>query len=479
MHILFCASEVAPLAKVGGLADVAGSLPKALAEMGHTVTIVMPKYDVVDVKQFPMTKMLSQVRVAVGNTTEHCTVWKTTLPDSTVSVYLIENPTYLSKGGVYFDNTAFVGSFREIQRFVFFCLAIRAVLHEGEMTPDLIHCHDWHTAILPTILAEEEKNIPTLLTIHNLANQGKWKRAEVEKWLTASVGTWAGTTADVNILEQGLVSATFLSTVSPSYAKEILTPEYSEKLETPLHARRKKLIGILNGIDQKRYDPETDPAVAFHYHAENIATEKPKNKKVLQEQFRLPVKDVPVIGMVTRITDQKGFDLILDILPKIFTENAQVIILGTGDPKIEQRLRQLQKTFPENLGLKLAFDASGGRHIYAGADMFWMPSRFEPCGLGQLIAMRYGAIPIVRATGGLKDTVTDFSTTNPSGRGFIFKNYAPPDLLDATQRALNAMKDPSTWQHIIQNSFTYDSSWTQSAKIYSRLYEKIVASTSL
>ncbi len=476
MHILFCASEVAPLAKVGGLADVAGSLPKALAQLGHTVTIVMPKYDIIDVAQFPTTKILSSIPVKVGSTTEKCDVWKTTLPESSVNVYLIDNPTYLRKGGVYFDNTAFVGSFREIQRFLFFCYAIRGLLREGEMTPDIIHCNDWHTAILPTLLAEDDCPIPSLLTIHNLANQGKWQRNEVEKWLNISTATWAGTKTEVNVLEQGIVSATFLSTVSPSYAKEILTPDYSENLETSLHARRKKLIGILNGIDQDRYNPETDPSVLFHYDKDTVAIEKPKNKGALQKQFSLPVKDVPVIGMVTRITDQKGFDLIPPILPELFQQEVQVIILGTGDPKIEQQLQQLQKTFPQHLALELAFDASGGRHIYAGADMFWMPSRFEPCGLGQLIAMRYGTVPIVRATGGLKDTVTPYSPETPHGRGFVFEDYTPQSLLITTQDALRAMKDPVVWQKIIQNDIANDSSWTQSAKAYSRLYEKIITS---
>ncbi len=476
MHILFCASEVAPLAKVGGLADVAGSLPKALASLGHTVTVVMPKYDIIDTQQYPVTKILSNVPVAIGQTTEKVSVWKTTLPNSTVPVYLLENDAYLKTGGVYFDSTAFVGSFREIQRFVFFCHAIVALVHEGEMAPDILHCHDWHTALLPTLMAENEKKIPTLLTIHNLANQGKWQRNEVEKWLNISTATWAGTETEVNILEQGIVSATFLSTVSPSYAKEILTPDYSENLETSLHARRKKLMGILNGIDQDRYNPETDPAVLFHYDKDTVAIEKPKNKGALQKQFSLPVKDVPVIGMVTRITDQKGFDLILPILPELFHEEVQVVILGTGDPKIEQQLQQLQKNFPENLSLELAFDATGGRHIYAGADMFWMPSRFEPCGLGQLIAMRYGTIPIVRATGGLKDTVTPYSPETPQGRGFVFEDYTSDALLKTTQHALQVIKDPVAWQRIIQNDIANDSSWTQSAKAYSRLYEKIITS---
>ncbi|MFA5107517.1 MAG: glycogen/starch synthase [Patescibacteria group bacterium] len=483
LRVLFATAELTPIAKVGGLADVAGALPPVLATLGVDVRVVLPKYDVIDDATYHSRLVASNIPVTLGAETQYVNIYSTTIPNTNVIVYLIDNEKYLGRNGIYFSKTAFVDSISEVHRFVFFSKAILEIFGGIRWTPDIIHCQDWHVGILPTLLKLKQRSEPsvqsikTLFTIHNLANQGLWNKAEVLDFLGLKEAELPLPleSGDINLIQQGIRSSDLLNAVSQTYAQEILTPEYGEKLENDIQKRRTVLFGIVNGIDQDRFNPATDPDIAVHYTSETIE-KKADNKKALQEKVGLAVNpETLVFGLVSRLTNQKGIELIAEAVPKIVELGAQLIVLGQGATEYETMLQEVQKKYPKHVSVTIGFDASLAQAIYAGSDIFLMPSRFEPCGLGQLIAMRYGTVPIARATGGLKDTVEDYNPASGTGDGFVFSEYSTAALIQSIERATDVYRhNPDAWKSLIRTALAHDSTWTTAAKEYVQLYKKLV-----
>ncbi|MBI2644259.1 MAG: glycogen synthase [Candidatus Wildermuthbacteria bacterium] len=468
LKILFAASECTPIAKVGGLGDVIGALPKALATFdvalakeGCDVRIVLPKYREID-----LTKEKVEHISSFSYRGEEIKVYRGTLPGSSVPLYLLENERYFGENGIYFERTAFVGSWKEIARFLFFSELVGEFLPSVQWTPDIVHCNDWHTAAIPYFLKRKGIEAKTLLTIHNLANQGKWDEQQIREFLQI---TNEQEFPQGNILRQGIISADLLNTVSPSYAKEILTKEYGEGLEDILRPRKKDLFGIVNGIDVERFNPATDPDLKSKYSLKNPELKK-ENKRYLQQIIGLPVdSSMPLFGFIGRLTSQKGIDLILETIPFLRETNCQLAVLGVGGKEYEDGLETAAKNFPQNISSHIKFDAVLAQQIYAGVDFFLMPSKFEPCGLGQMIAMRYGTIPIVRKTGGLGDTVEHGKT------GILFEEYNSQQLLSALKKALELYRNEKKMQNMIACAMNQDFSWQKSAKKYLQLYQKLYA----
>lgn len=486
IKVLFVAGELTPLAKVGGLGDVIGALPKSLIKKEIDVRIVIPKYGIIDGKKYPLKLVAHSIEVPFNGQTEKIGVWETSLPGSTVPVYLIDHLKYLGGGQVYFEKDASSGgSSRECQRFTFFARSVFEIFEKLDFWPDILHCHDWHVGLVPFLLKEKKvvdkrfDKMKTLLTIHNFAYQGKYNYEEAigylnlkkEKGLAEKLPKFDYQT--INYLQQGIFYTDLINTVSPSYAQEILTPEYGEGLEKFLQARKKDLSGIINGIDVDLLNPLTDPAISANYDSENIEKKK-INKKNLQKITGLKINgEKPVFGMVGRLAEQKGIDLLTPILPKLIKRDIQLIILGTGLVKFEEIAQKMAMDFPENAWVKIGFDIPLAMKIYAGADFFLMPSRFEPCGLGQMVAMRYGTVPIVRATGGLKDTVAEFSPKTGQGTGFRFDNFKADEFLAAIEKSLKVYQNKEAWGSLIKNLMRQDFSWDRSSQEYIKLYQKL------
>jgi len=475
LKVLFLAAEAVPFAKVGGLADVAGSLPKAIRALGHDVRLMMPRYGTIRSKQFHLEKIGDPFPVPVGPGKEQVHLIGGTLgeSDAKVPVYLIWNDQYFSsRDRVYgFEDDA--------QRFAVFGRAALAALRLLKWKPDVIHANDWHTGIVPTWLNANGQTIPfyrdiaTLFTIHNLAYQGITGRliltfAQMEYVEHLSIEQ-PGT---VNWMAQGIAHADLVNTVSAQYAREILTPDMGMGLDSLLRERKDRLSGVVNGIDYEQWDPATDPNIPHRFDADGL-DRRIANKTALQQQTRLPVRsDVPLIGMVTRLDPVKGMDLMEPVLEWLLEQEAQFIVLGTGLPQYHESLERIQGRFPNRMRVFLKFDEVLARRIYAGADMFLMPSGVEPCGLGQMIAMRYGCVPVVRATGGLADTVTDYTAKRGRGTGFTFVDFTPEACKDALARALKVYHRKQAWRRTQQRCMSIDFSWSASAKQYVKLYRR-------
>jgi starch synthase len=487
IKVLLVASELTPFAKVGGLADVVGALPKGLKELGIDARIVIPKYGVIDEEKYELKKIVEEIEVPFKNNKEKIAIWKAPLPGSSVPVYLIDHPEYLGENDIYYGDVG--GNFaKETRRFTFFARSVLEIFEPLKWTPEIIHCHDWHASILiplMKILHSKEgdyKDFPTLLTIHNLAFQGKYPPEKVFESLEVSEEDWPtlkerfGKNKDINYLQQAILNTDIINTVSPTYAKEILTEEFGEGMEETLEKRKDNLHGILNGIDRDRFNPETDTQIDVNFSLKEIDN-KYENKIHLQKEVGLPEdKDVPVISMVSRLTDQKGLDLILEIIDELASKDVQMIFLGTGDESLEIKLKEASEKHPTKIAARIEFDATLAQKIYASSDLFFMPSRFEPCGLGQMISMRYGTVPIVRATGGLKDSVQNYNPQSGTGTGFVFQNYKSDELLAVTKKSLKIYKDKESWKKLVENCMNQDFSWAQSAKKYIELYEKTLTS---
>lgn len=472
MNILFAAAEVAALLKTGGLADVAAALPAALKAMGHDVRVVMPRYQAIRLNpKIVQRGPLAGFFVAAGVRVEALEVWETTL--NGVTVYLLDIPTAFDRPGPPY------GMADDDARFIFFERGVLGLMQHlratGGWTPDVIHANDWHTGLLPaylkTLYARAFPNVGTVYTIHNLAYQGKFSSFTLHLSGMVSNGTLpaaAGEGDAFNFMARGIHYADVITTVSPTYAQEIMTAEYGEGLQHLLHERHDRLEGVLNGIDTTFFDPEHDPHIAAPYTAADM-TGKAACKQALQAELGLEQNaDRPVIGMVTRLADQKGLDLVAAALPNLLATDMQLVILGTGEPHYEQFLADLQRQYPTRIAAELRFDAALAQRIYAGCDMFLMPSRYEPGGLGQLIGLRYGTVPIVRATGGLNDTVRE----GYKGNGFRFHPYSAAMMEDAIQRALTAFRDKTGWRVLCERGMREDHSWAASAATYVKLYER-------
>ncbi len=476
LKILYLAAEAVPFTKVGGLADVAGSLPRALRALGHDVRLIMPRYGTIRGDQFDLRPIKTGIPVPVGSGTELVDLLGTTTADG-VPVYLIWNESYFfSRDGVYgFEDDA--------QRFVLFGRAALAVLEHLDWQPDVAHANDWHTGIVPTWLSTDGRrfsayrDIASVLTIHNLAYQGitgrlilTFAQMEYVKHLPVEQ---PGT---VNWLAQGIAHADAINAVSPTYAKEILGPGIGMGLDSLLRDRQDRLTGVLNGLDYEQWDPERDTSIPHRFTADKL-DQRAANKTVLQQQARLPARaDVPMIGMVTRLDQVKGLDLIQPVMERLLSDaDAQFVVLGTGQPEYHRMLEGLQSRFPQKVRAFTKFDDVLARRIYAGADLFLMPSAIEPCGLGQMIAMRYGCLPVVRATGGLADTVTDHTAAPGHGTGFTFGEYSAEACHEALVRALKVVGDRQTWRSLQRRAMAADFSWSASARQYVELYRRAIA----
>ncbi len=470
LKILMASAEIAPFAKVGGLADVVGSLPPALKRLGCDVRLVMPLYGLIDCQKYRLKKIGSDIEIYFGNGLARINLWQAKLPGSNVIIYFIDAPKYFGSKKIY-------ASKNNTERFLFFSLAALYILPTIKFKPDVIHCHDFHTALIPNLLKVSRyayfKNIKTLFTIHNLNYQGK---TEVEVLLTGNLTknslqslTKDAQDGDINFMVQGVLNAGLINTVSPAYAKEITTSIYGASLDNIIKKRKNDLYGILNGIDTKFFNPGKDKFIKQKYSIKTL-NKKIANKLTLQKQLGLPPdKNIALIGFISRLVWQKGIELITEIAGTRHGASlqCQFVILGTGQKKYEKQLKQLTKKYPDKFSAQIKFDIKLAQQIYAGSDMFLMPSRFEPCGLGQMIAMRYGAVPIARATGGLDDTIN-------TKVGFKFNDFSAEALLKTLQKALRVYyNQPKKWRDLQINGMKKDFSWDNSAKEYLKLYKKL------
>ena len=481
LNILIMSAEMVPFAKTGGLADVIGALPKALKSLGHDVRVAMPHYGRIDRDRFHLSEVLEPYSVPMDNQTEKAQLLQTTVASSVgdVPVYMVDNAHYYDRDGIYMYED-------DADRFIFFCRATLEGLRQLDWQPDVIHCHDWHTAIVPNWLKTIYKDDPfycttaSVYTIHNLAYQGIFGHRVLEIAGVAEYGfLFHADTPHLNeavrLMGRGIYYADIINTVSESYASEILQPEFGEGLDPLLRDRRDRLYGVLNGIDTTMNNPETDSYIAAHYSGADLSG-KAECKLDLQREAGLPQsRSTPLIGVISRLAAQKGFDLIDEIIePLLRHHDVQFVVLGTGDQRYHDRFNEIHARFPQQARAFLTFNAPLAQKIYAGSDMFLMPSRFEPCGLGQMIALRYGAIPIVRETGGLSDTVRNYDPTTGEGNGFSFHAYESMALYAAIVRALENYRYRNVWEQLMQRAMSADHSWTASARRYVDLYRRAI-----
>ncbi|HBH97705.1 MAG TPA: glycogen synthase GlgA [Candidatus Omnitrophica bacterium] len=491
MKILFVASEVSPFAKTGGLADVAGSLPRALARLGHEVRLIMPRYRAVDPKRFRLKPRLPRFTVPLGSSRVDGSVFEGVLPGTKIPAHFVDQPDLFDRDGLYqYEGRDFPDN---LARFSFFSRAVLDAVPRLGWPPDVVHCHDWQTALIIAHLALARASDPfwqsaaSVLTVHNLAYQGVFPQAG---WpltgLPSAAFSMEGLEfyGQINCLKGGLVHADRLSTVSPTYAKEIQTPAGGCGLDGILVTRRGALVGILNGIDVDEWNPQTDPHLAARYAVDRLEG-KATCKRALQRQQRLPARPAEtraggpqqpalLIGMIQRLVEQKGLDLFVQAAPRLMTLPIQVVILGVGDPAYHQQLTDLARRFPDRMAVTLRFAGDLAYQIEAGADAFLMPSRFEPCGLNQMYSMRYGTLPIVHRTGGLADTVVDATPSAlAAGRatGFIFEDYSAEALVEAVEEAVALFANRAQWTQVMRTGMRQDFSWDRSAREYVTLYE--------
>jgi starch synthase len=446
MKILFASAEIDPFAKVGGLADVAASLPQRLQEIGHEVRVVSPCH--------------RSALAAHAESTEHRT-YMVPLPgkDREIDIATVEGsggvPVDLMANAHYFDRHSVYGEADDLLRYQFFCRGVIEMLKYDEWTPDVVHLNDWHAAPLAFALRNlawahpRLRGAASVFTIHNLRYRGPDELND--------------------FLAQAIYYSDVVTTVSPTYAREILTPEYGEGLDKLLEMRGEAVRGILNGLDSELFNPRTDSRIAQQFDQGTIE-DRLVNRAELRKAFKLPEEDGPIVGMVTRLTEQKGVDLVLRALPELIAAKAQLVVLGDGDKWLKEELGRLEGEYKSHVRLAARFDEGLAQQIYAGSDMFLMPSRYEPCGLGQLIAMRYGSIPIGRRTGGLADTILDLEEYPDTATGFLFDEFSTVGFISAFERSVRAFRDPDLWLKLQQNAMARDYSWRASANHYVETY---------
>lgn len=475
MKILFASSEAAPFFKSGGLGDVAGSLPKELLAKNVDVRVVLPLYSVLPEKYKEQLIDVTQFTVRVGWREQFCGVKMLELDG--VTYYFIDNLQY-------FDRPSLYGYDDDGERFSYFSMALIEMLEKIEFIPDVIHVNDWHTAIVPVLLkdkyhwVESYHDIKTVLSIHNLQFQGRFGQEVLSDWLGIGYDSYnergLQQFEDVNYLKGGIYFADRVTTVSPSYAREIQTPEFGYGLDGVLREVNYKLVGILNGIDYVRNNPETDSVIASNYSVDTLE-KKLDNKSDLQQYAGLPEeKDTLLIGVVSRLTQQKGFQLVEIIMDALMERDVQVVVLGTGEAEIENSFKYFNWVYPEKFKAIIDFDIELAQKIYAGSDLFLMPSAFEPCGLSQMISMRYGTIPLIHEVGGLKDTVIPYNEYEGTGTGFTFEQFEWWDLLNKIDDALRVYYDkPKDWKQLVTQAMQTDFSWKKSTGQYIQVYNSI------
>ena len=476
MKVLFVASEAAPFIKTGGLADVMGALPKALQALGVEPALVIPNYEGVGEAYKNAMETVYEGSVDLSWRNQYLGVKK--LVQDGIPVYFIDNEYYFKRDKLYgYDDDA--------ERFAYFAKAALAMLNYIDFKPDVIHTNDWHTGLLGAYLKEDFMQDPyfqgmkNVYTIHNLKYQGVFGRNIVEDVLGLPLRLLYNgnieNAGDVNFMKAGMCYADFITTVSPSYAEEITYPYFGEGLEDYVALCAGKISGILNGLDEQEYNPETDPHIPVRFDASNVLVKKPLAKEALQRELGLTVnREIPVVGMITRLVEAKGLDLVMHIMDELMEEQVQLVVVGTGDEEYANALRELAWRHPGSVSVNILFNEGLARRVYAGSDMFIMPSRYEACGLSQMIAMRYGTVPVVRETGGLKDSVINFDKYNtPEGNGFSFANFNAHELLFTIKRGLTCYAAKPLWEKIVYNAMHSDNSWNRSAQAYADLYAHI------
>lgn len=480
MKILFAAAEVAPYAKVGGLADVAGSLPKFLKEKGHDIRVIMPYYGSINSKKWNIKDVEgSKINIQFGLREFSVYLKQAKLPGTDVTVYFVVNRNYFGSHSEVYPSHAHARF--EQEKFLVFGLAVLELMKKTDFKPDIIHCNDWHTANIPVLLKTNYascdffRTTKTVFTIHNLSYQGEFS-FEILEFANIIDNSVYGTEGlefygRLNWMKGGIIYSDQVNTVSPTYAHEIQTPEYGERLDGLLKSRNYKLEGILNGIDYSLWNPEEDKAIARKYSKSDL-TGKKVCKEALQKEFNLGVdQGRPLIGLISRLVDQKGIDLVGDILELFRNKKPQFVILGSGQDKYERLFSHLSGN-STNIRAVIGFDNDLAGRIYSGSDMFLMPSRFEPCGLSQIIALKYGSIPIARTTGGLSDTIIDYEKNKNMGNGFLFDKYDSYALFNAISRAVRIFENRKEWDNLLNNALNSDYSWQKSADKYVDLYNK-------
>jgi starch synthase len=477
IKVWLASSEVAPFVKTGGLADVAGSLPKALKRLGLDIRVVMPKYSQINSEFVSGMEYVGSCQVQLSWRKQYCGVYK--LEYEGVTFYFIDNE-------YYFFRDWFYGLYDDGERFSFFCKAILEVLPVIGFQPDIIHLNDWQTGMVSLLLDADFrlrkdgffKKIHTLFTIHNLKYQGVFPKSIMNDLLGLDWKYFHVNGVEyydqVNFLKAGLSYSTALSTVSPTYSEEIKIDFYGENLQDIIRHRSNDMVGIVNGIDYEHNDPKTDPRIYDSFDVIDLSG-KYVNKRKLQEDMGLEARtDIPVMAMISRLVDQKGLDLVERMLSELVDMGIQIVILGTGDKRYEDMFSNAQSRFPGKVSANIKYDGILAQRIYAGSDMFLMPSLFEPCGLSQIISMRYGTVPIVRETGGLIDTVRPYNDFTKEGTGFSFANYNAHEMKDAISRAVEIYQNKEEWESIVRNCMRQDFSWENSAMKYKSLYENMI-----
>lgn len=475
IKVLFATSEASPFIKTGGLGDVMGALPKELRKKGIDVRVILPKYSAINRSLLDKLKFRKWFMVHVGWREQYCGIYECEYDK--VIYYLLDSEFYFHRNGLY-------GEGDDGERFAFFDRAVLDTLKEINWCPDIIHCNDWQTGMIPVLHKLEYckdpfyENIKTVTSIHNLLFQGNFSADilpdlfgyDYEPIRNGSLEFYGG----MSFMKGAINYSDRILTVSETYAKEIQTPMFGENLDGLLRERGYALEGIVNGIDYDEFNPRCDNLIYKNFSIESIC-DKSLNKLALQEELGLPKKaDVPMISIVSRLTNQKGCDLIVDIANRLLQKDVQLVILGTGDYNYENHFKGLQELYPNKVSANIRFDNGLAHRIYASSDIFLMPSLFEPCGLGQLIALRYGAIPIVRETGGLKDTINSYNKYTGVGNGFSFKNYNRNDLMNAIELALEIYEDKKAWNSLIIQAMDSDNSWDKSTEKYKKLYEELI-----
>jgi starch synthase len=490
LNILLVAPEAVPFAKTGGLADVAGALPRELARLGHHVSLIMPGYSAIDASTHGLASW-DRLSVPSASGPTEAIVERGLLPDSTLplnqqaQIFAIRHDAYFARKGLYQEAGADYSD--NLERFTFFCRAVMQLLlrlqDKNQWVPDVIHAHDWQTALCLAYLKilyvdyTHRHLVGTLFTIHNLGYQGLFPASDYPKTgLPPSLFTPSGLEfyGSCNVLKSGLIYADCLSTVSQTYSREIQTPEFGFGLDGLIRERQDRLVGVVNGIDTDVWNPAIDTHLPVRYTAQDLSG-KQECKRALQREMKLPVKDVPLLAVVSRLSAQKGLDLVMEIVPELMSLDVQFVLLGTGDASAEAQWRSLHARYPSRLGLRIGFDEGLAHRIEAGADLFLMPSRYEPCGLNQLYSLRYGTVPIVRRTGGLADTVvpyTPIAVKEARATGFMFGEASADALLNTVLLALRVYKDRSEWRGLIQTGMQTDVSWARSAQAYEDVYRR-------
>ncbi len=486
LKILLVTPEAVPFAKTGGLADVAGALPRELARMGHDVRVVLPRYRAIDGAAHGF-KLWTEVQVPTLSGPLLASLEETRLFEGRVQALAVRYDPYFDREGLYQE--AGVDYPDNLERFAFFCRAVMELLSvlkaSSDWSPDILHAHDWQTALCPIYMRTLYAAHPTvaemrsLFTVHNLGYQGIFPASEYPKTglgpglFTPSALEFFGS---CNLLKGALIFADLLNTVSPTYSREIQTTEFGFGLEGVIKERGDRWEGVVNGIDTDTWDPATDPHLPARYTADDLSG-KTECKQALQREMKLPVRAGPILGVVSRLDFQKGLDLVAEILPELMMLDVQVVLLGTGDPSAEESFRSLQAKYPKKIGLRIGFDEGLAHRIEAGSDLFLMPSRYEPCGLSQMYSLRYGTVPIVRRTGGLADTVVGYSPraiSEERATGFFFGEATPESLLTTALLALRIYRDKPEWRTLMLAGMRTDVSWTRSAKSYETLYRRLL-----